>query len=469
MRFRGGYDILLQGRPEGLVRPMPEPATLYLPLRSPRFTFTEICVRHGQDVKAGDPLARDRRNHGVPLLAPRSGRVNLESAENHTVLEQAVKLQQPSDPARKQMSHIERESGAAVMRQRQLLALGAWQFFYDAHTGALPDPTGSPQAIIVCTLGLEPFVTRGDVQLRSRLLNFTRGLEHLQSLLEYQPIFLAIPDIRSDFADIIRNRIRGYASVKILAVPLTYPYDNFRILARRLGLKRSNGPVWALRTEGILAVDRALTLTKPCLVRIVSIGGAGVVPATHIKVMPGYPLKMIKEKYVFEPVARIINGGILTGETLGEQTLGLDAECRGLTVLPEQEGREFLGFTRPGWGRSAYAPCFLSSLRQRFRERFSTGMRGEGRPCISCNYCEDVCPAGIAPHLIHKYLYRGLIDGAERARVDLCVECGLCSFVCPSKIDLRRQFFEVKQLIHDEKQAICEEKARLEAVREAGK
>jgi Na+-transporting NADH:ubiquinone oxidoreductase subunit A len=201
-------------------------------------------------------------------------------------------------------------------------------------------------------------------------------------------------------------------------------------------------------------------MSKPCLVRIVSVGGPGIDSPVHLKVMPGYPIKKIRDKYGFEPSARMINGGILTGEPLGKETQGLDTECRGITILPELKEREFLGFIRPGWDRSCYAKCFLSSLKEKFRERYTTGVRGELRPCISCNFCEEVCPAGIMPYLIHKYLYGDLIEEAEQARVDLCVECGLCSFVCPSKIELTREFIEAKGLIEKEKEEIRQEEAR---------
>ncbi len=445
---------------------MPEPKALYLPLCSERFTFTDIRVEDGQKVSGGDVLATDPENYAVPLLAPRAGTtVHLNAVENHIVLEDVALLEEHADIAEKEMLHVERQMGAAGIKRYKLLSLGAWQFFYDAFTGALPDPLGTPQAVIVSTLSLEPFLTRGDVQLHKRLLNFTRGLEHLQSLLEYQPIYLVMPNISSEFANLIRNQIRGYASVKMLEIPLKYPYNHFAILARRLNLKSGGGPVWAVRTEGILAVDRALTLTKPCTVRIVSIGGIGVNRPTHMKVMPGYPIQKIKDKYVFEPAARVINGGILTGKILAAETLGVDTECRGITVLRELQEREFLGFIRPGWDRHCYAGCYLSSLRKKFRERLTTGLRGEFRPCISCNYCQEVCPAGIMPYLIHKYLYADLIEEAEQARVDLCVECGLCSYVCPSKIDLRKQLIDAKALIEREKEEIRQEQLRQEEAR----
>ena len=65
-----------------------------------------------------------------------------------------------------------------------------------------------------------------------------------------------------------------------------------------------------------------------------------------------------------------------------------------------------------------------------------------------------MCPAGIMPHLIHKYLYGDNLEDAEAAGVDLCVGCGLCACVCPSKLELRQEILDAKALIrrelHDE-------------------
>ena len=457
---------MLQGRPDRVVKRLPEPKVLYLPLRSQRFSFSVLHVEDGQRVNDGDVLAKDPNNYAVPLLAPRGGTVKLKMVESHIVLTDISPPAEKVHVPEKDLPHIVQEMGSAGIKRYKLLSLGGWQYFYDAYTGRLPDPLGRPQAIIVSTVSLEPFVARGDAQLKNRLLQFTRGLEHLQSLLEYQPIYLVMPDIKSEFATLVRERIRGYAWAKLVEIPMKYPYDNFNILARRLGLRKDAGPIWSVRTEGILAIDRALTVSKPCLVRIVSIGGPSVNSPVHLKAMAGYPIQTILDKYVFEPDVRVLNGGILAGEPISPETLGLDVESRGLTVVPELKDREFLGFTRPGWNRRSYSGCFLSSLRKDFRERLTTAVRGELRPCISCNFCDEVCPAGIMPHLIHKYLYRDLLEEADETRVDLCVECGLCSFVCPSKIELRKQFIQAKELIEKEKEEIRQEQARQESAPE---
>ena len=277
MKFNGGYNIMLEGRPASEVHILPEPEALYLPLSSRRFEFSDVRVAEGERVHPGQVLAQDPEHHSVPLLAPRAGTVRLESAENHIVLEDIAKEAEESYHPDESLQHVPRDMGSVGMKRYKLLVLGAWQFVYDAHTGAVPDPFGTPRAVIVSTLHLEPYVARGDVQIRKRLSSFTRGLEQLQSLLEYQPVYLIVPDIESEFAQQVRDTLRGYAWVKLIQVPLKYPFDSFALLARRLGLKREDdSPVWALDTAGVLAMDRALTLSHPATVRIVSIGGPAV-------------------------------------------------------------------------------------------------------------------------------------------------------------------------------------------------
>jgi Na+-transporting NADH:ubiquinone oxidoreductase subunit A len=458
IKLRGGYNVLLAGRPSAQVEVLPEPEVLYLPLRSRRFRFTERCVKEGQRVRPGQPLAKDPGNYWVPLLAPRAGTARLQAVDNHIVLEDITgEDEEPYDP-REAAPHVPKGMGSVGMTRYKLLALGAWQFLYDAHTLSLPDPFGPVRAVLVSTLHLEPFAARGDVQLQKRLTSFTGGLKHLQSLLEYQPIYLLLPKTESQFARQVRQAIRGCAWVEPIQVPLKYPFDDFTLLARALGLKpEPDSSVWAIATEGVLAIDRALTLMRPCTVRIVAVGGPAVRSPLHLKAMPGYPLQSILSGRVREGPVRVIRGGVLTGETVEGETLGLDAETAGLTVLPQPTEREFLSFGRPGWDRRSFSGCFLSLLRRARPERFTTTLRGELRPCVSCGFCEQVCPAGIMPHLIHKLLYQDELEEADRARVDLCMGCGLCSFVCPSKIELRGEFLDAQETIRCELHAEAEE------------
>ena len=471
MKQRGGYDVILRGRPIGNVEVLPEPAHLLLPLRSRSFAFTDVCVQDGQQVRPGHVLAVDPEQFSVPLLAPRAGTVDLSSQPDHIVLADVARgPEEPYDGAL-DAPHVPKAGGASDVRRRQLVDLGAWQFVQDVYTGQLPDPFGTPQAVIVSMLHLEPFASRGDAQVRKRLSWLTRGLEHIQSLLEYQPIYLVVPNIQSELANEVRQIVRGYAFVQMVQIPLKYPFDHFRLLARQLGLKEDpEYPVWAMRTEGALAIDRALTLSLPCTVRIVSLGGPAALNPSHLKIMPGYPLKQLLAGRTQDGPVRILSGGALTGRIIPDEQLGLDSECMALTVLSDEVERKFVGFLRPGLGKQSFHRGFTGNIRRAlgggFAEALSTATRGERRACIACGACEDVCPAGIWPHLIHKRIEgEDSVDPAAEAGVELCVDCGLCSYVCPSKIELADQFAAAKGELVAQRQE--DEEARLEAEAEA--
>jgi len=146
----------------------------------------------------------------------------------------------------------------------------------------------------------------------------------------------------------------------------------------------------------------------------------------------------------------LLDGGVFTGQTQDDSRKGVDTECRGLTLLPELGDRELLGFMRPGTDRRSYSGCFLSALAPPRPETMTTAVRGEPRPCVACGACENVCPAGIMPYAIHKQLYQGALEEAERLRLDLCIDCGLCSYVCPAKIELGTEFKNAKVTIREE-------------------
>ena len=97
--------------------------------------------------------------------------------------------------------------------------------------------------------------------------------------------------------------------------------------------------------------------------------------------------------------------------------------------------REVLAFVQPGFNKRSYSNTFASFFKPLFNEKFTTALRGEARPCVFCGFCENVCPVGIIPHLIYRYLDHDRPEDAYRVEFDKCIDCGLCSYVCVSKIN----------------------------------
>jgi Na+-translocating ferredoxin:NAD+ oxidoreductase RnfC subunit len=121
-----------------------------------------------------------------------------------------------------------------------------------------------------------------------------------------------------------------------------------------------------------------------------------------------------------------------------------------VTVLPEMTNPEMLGFLKPGKERHSYSNAFLSALVPGTSNENDTGIHGEDRPCICCNYCAEVCPRDLQPYQLSKLIRIEEIEEANQVRLTACIECGLCNYVCPSKILLLEDIRKGKQMLAEE-------------------
>ncbi|MBT3199991.1 MAG: hypothetical protein HN350_08735 [Phycisphaerales bacterium] len=453
MKPRGGYNVNPIGGPSLDIEKLAPPKMLCIPLSSKHLTFSELSVADGDTVTCGQTLAVDPESFSVPLIASCGGVVSLTKLDGHIVIEN---LSCPSDPAPtpEVPLHAPYDAGHAAENRQKLLELGAWRFVSNARTHKVADPEGKPSAVIVSIVHLEPFVAHGGAICKDKVDELVRGMEHLQSLLEYQTIHLVMPDVKNALAQKIQETIRGHAWLKLSEVPLQmrYPFDNQTLLARHLGLFDKGGEtVWYIPAAGVLAFDNALSYGQPTTTSRISLAGPVVKEPKHLEVKIGHPIADILDgRLNRDQDVRVINGGILTGVQIPAEQTGVGVECSGITVLETPTVREMFGWLRPGADRRSFSKCFLSALKGTFKENLSTSLRGEGRPCVSCGHCVEVCPAGIMPNLIHKYLFSDELELAQKLRTDLCVECGLCSYVCLSKIDLYDQMARAKVQIAEE-------------------
>jgi Na+-transporting NADH:ubiquinone oxidoreductase subunit A len=441
MKFRGGYNIPLKGKPSPEVIQLPEPEQLFIPLFSERFDFTEVCIKDGDTVQQGQVLARDPAQHGVPLLAPRGGTVKAGTESRHLALENLQQNPGSLSPEAKDLSS-------------KLLELGAWQYMVDALTGDMADPAGHPRAIIVSLGDLEPFRTSGEVLLEKNTAHFEKGLEQVLLLAGDKKVYLAMAYGQWGLMDQAKKMTGNNPSVEYIVIPAKYPFDNVKLLAQKLELAESDDPqpVWALDTAGVIALGQAVATPEAGLSRIIAIGGPGAKDPKHAEVMVGYPVQAIRDAFQKGEEVRVINGGVFTGEIIGTQQQGLDVECQSLTLVPEKTTRDFIGFARVGIKQNSFSNTFLSTLIPGFKEASTTGIRGEPRPCLFCGACHHACAAGIMPFLVRRYTEKNRLVEAERFGLDLCVRCGLCSYVCTSKIDTKKAHVEGQEALKLERQ-----------------
>lgn len=60
----------------------------------------------------------------------------------------------------------------------------------------------------------------------------------------------------------------------------------------------------------------------------------------------------------------------------------------------------------------------------------------EEQPCIRCQGCENVCPAGLTPYKIEIAFLNEDYDLCEKLYASECIACGCCSYTCPARREL---------------------------------
>jgi Na+-transporting NADH:ubiquinone oxidoreductase subunit A len=194
--------------------------------------------------------------------------------------------------------------------------------------------------------------------------------------------------------------------------------------------------------------------------RIIAIGGPGLSDPCHVRARIGTPLQYLLPPQALSDNNLVLKGGLFRGVPARPSTTGVDAKDDAFFVIPRPAEREFLGFVKLGFDRVSILPCFGSALTGSADRHLSDSLRGERRPCIACGVCEDICPMGLMPQVLHRYLYRDALDEAEKTGLPLCIGCGLCSYVCPSKIELRHEFAEAQNHLRLEQEQAAADKAQ---------
>lgn len=458
--FAGGFRFKNYiGQPAPVLIEVKVPSRVIIPLRQGFGTEIKPLVQKGDCVFTGQTIARDDNNISSPIHSSVNGIVEDIKRRNYFKREitmVSIRTTNASEEIPRLSGHSQEWWKLSNEQIEELIYLsGASSLDKEGIPTRFKSsiiPPDDVKHLIIHGIGSEPYNISLDLLLTGKnLLNFFEGIKILKRIMSQSKVHLSINVQKKKLIEQFMKLSSELEWLDIYPLEPKYPqgYDEMlvpTILAQRFpyGYSAGNIGIVALNIQAVLGVYNAVVEGKPLIERIIALCGPSFKENVHLKVRVGTLLsEVIQDRLKSAESSRVVLNGLLTGFELNDFSLPIDRTFSQIVAIPKKKEREFLAFLRAGKRRDSYSRAFLSKWLPGGHKTIDANLHGEERPCISCSYCEEVCPVRIIPHLLSKYITRGIID-EQLLNYDIfnCIECGLCSFVCPSKIPLLKHMKE---------------------------
>ena len=189
---------------------------------------------------------------------------------------------------------------------------------------------------------------------------------------------------------------RSIDKIKVVRVDTGYPVSE----QDKLG-KLPPGKKLVIGAGALIHLARAAKKRKMQTTTFVTVAGNCVTNPMNLEVSVGMTVMQVLERCgLSKDPTRIVCGGSMTGFSIIEPDNTLVTFTTGAIL----------------------------ALREDVRDRLYN--------CIGCGRCEQVCPTGLNPMYIQRFVENSFYAYLEPFDAHLCIGCGTCSYICPSKLEV---------------------------------
>ena len=449
MKFIGGYTFKnFEGKAEPFLHEFPVPDTVIVPF-SARLSASYISlVSKGDRVYAGQKLIQCTNELPFALVSPINGTIKEITEKEFIISSEGTSSFEPIKNHTRSPWHLDRNTVI------EIFCSSGCMFLFNDSFSSLKDFDRIKYIIInaVHNSPLNQSWTPEVIEDSSLLFN---GLKTLGILFPLAEIILAVNKRNNTYFN--TKAVGDLTSVQIMSD--RYPQEYPELIVRDT-IHRNLFTVEGTRDPAILVIPyfhlihiaETLTRGRPFIDRILMIAGPGVSRPAWYRVRIGTLYEEIKRRLFksddFGPW-HIIRGDLFNGEvitSLKAYVLPTDNE---ISIIREPANRELFRFINPGFTFDSYAGTTIAEYIQVLPRQLDSAVHGGVRPCVQCNYCDEVCPVRIYPHIIWKHVAAGLVEESFRFKPYMCIGCRLCDYVCPSKIDVSHSVEKAKEAFHN--------------------
>ncbi len=430
-KIRKGLNISLAGKAEkffGKVNPSEFYAVKPLDFHG---MVPKLEVKEGSEVKAGTTLFVDKNQPEVCYTSPVSGQVISVNRGERRVIQEVV-IQ-----ASNSIEYESFESGDPLgmtreQIQKNLLKSGLWPAIKQRPYNIVANPNDAPKSIFVPAFDTAPLAPDYDFMIQGAEADFQTGIDAL-SMLTNGKVHISV---NNEYPASPAYTHARNAQTNYFRGP--HPAGNVSVQIQRVDPLNKGEIIWVVLPQDVVSIGRLFSKGHYDASRLVALTGSEVLNPRYYRIIRGASVKSLTDGNIKKSDHRYISGHPLTGTRVSHSGF-LSYYDSQLTVIPEGNHHEFLGWALPGFDKFSFSRSFWSWLMPDRKYVIDTNIHGGNRAFVMTGLYEKVFPLDIYPMQLLKAILAEDIDQMERLGIYEVAEedFALCEFICPSKTEMQ--------------------------------
>ena len=431
IKLKKGLDIKLVGKANKILTDAIVSKTYAIQPPDFESVLPKLLVKPNTKVKAGSVLFYNKNNPKVKFTSPVSGTVlEIKRGERRKVLQVII---EPDNQNQSENFNIKNNIDDYNRNEiiETLLESGLWPMIMQRPYAIIANPDDTPKSIFISGFDSAPLGVDYDFILKDRKNDFKAGIDVLQKLTS--KIYLnvdgkkPVPDVYN-IKNVIINKIIGKHPAGVVGVQIN-----------NIDPVNKGEKVWYINPQDVAIIGKLFLTGDFDLTKIVALAGSEVSDPKYYKTKIGSQIKsIINENLKTKENIRIISGNVLTGrKTACTNYLGFYDSL--ISVIPEGNYYEFLGWGLPGFKKFSMSRTFFSWLTPKKEYKLDTNLHGGKRAFVISEQYDKVVPMDILPQQLLRACIVEDIDKMEQLGIYEVAEedFALCDFVCTSKIEVQ--------------------------------
>ncbi|NIN34818.1 MAG: Na(+)-translocating NADH-quinone reductase subunit A [Gammaproteobacteria bacterium] len=427
IRIKKGLDLPINGKPKQVIHAAMKPISVAFVAKDYNGIKPKVLVNEGERVKLGQALIADKHTQ-VRYTSPASGIVSHVQWGSKRILQSiVVRVDGHEEETFPSSSRLALDKLSSEKVKNNLLASGLWTAFRTRPFSKNPSPGTTPHSIFVTAIDTNPLAADPAVIINEYRHDFVDGLTILSRLADV-PVFICKAPL-TEIPAVINGQIR------VVEFEGPHPAGLVGTHIHYLDPVGAEKTIWHLDYQNVIAIGKLFTSGRLWVERIISLAGPQVLHPRLLRVRLGTEVQQLLKGELMSGKNRVLSGSVLSGRQAEGTADFLGRYHNQISVVKEDDEREFLGWLGLGRKKFSVNDLFMSHFSRNHKFDFTTSLNGSRRAIFPLDNFERVLPLDVLPVPLLKSL---LIMDIETAEALGCLELdeedlALCTYVCCSK------------------------------------